>query len=177
MCIHFSKTPLWLLTLLVVVSVLTHCGKSGEQNDSASKQESKGRKLDYTHSLSFLDNSRSDTLGIIQIAVAETEQERNDGLMDVNSLPDDKGMLFVFDNQEPRSFWMANTPLSLDIIFVNNKGKIVRIHQQTKPFSDQKYISRDPARYVVEVKGGYCINHDIKEGDFVSLPDESKVSE
>ena len=172
-----SKTFfLGLLLSFATPLILSSCSNSDESGQSSDKA-SNGRQLNYTHTLLFLNSARSDTLGSIDIDVAETKQERNDGLMNVNSLPDDKGMLFVFDRQEPRSFWMANTPLSLDIIFADNQGKIVRVHHQTKPFSDQQYVSRKPARYVVEVVGGYSISHDIKEGDFVVLPDEFSAAE
>ena len=172
-----SKTFLvGLLLSLAAPLFLSSCGNSDDSGQSSS-ETSEGRQLNYTHTLHFLNSAGSDTLGSIDIEVAETKQERNDGLMNVNSLPDDKGMLFVFERQEPRSFWMANTPLSLDIIFADNRGEIVRVHHQTKPFSSQQYVSRKPARYVVEVVGGYSISHDIKEGDFVALPDEFAAAE
>lgn len=89
--------------------------------------------------------------------------------MDVRDLPESKGMLFIFENNEPRSFWMANTPLSLDIIFVNNEGEIVRIHHSAQPFSEKNVKSDKPAKYVIETNAGYCISNDIQEGMNVSL--------
>ena len=73
-------------------------------------------------------------------------------------------MFFVFEEQEPLNFWMANTPLSLDIIFVNESREIVRIHHSTQPFAERDFSSGAPARYVVETNGGFCISHDIQEG-------------
>lgn len=84
--------------------------------------------------------------------------------MNVTNLPSDKGMLFIFEDNQPRSFYMANTPLSLDIIFVNEDKEIVRIHNNTQPYSDKNLTSGKPARYVVETNGGYCLSHDIQEG-------------
>lgn len=101
--------------------------------------------------------------------MADDTSERNHGLMDVRDLPQSKGMLFIFEKNEPRSFWMANTPLPLDIIFVNTDGEIVRIHHSTQPFSEENYTSGQPAKYVIEVNAGYCISHDIQEGMKVSL--------
>jgi uncharacterized membrane protein (UPF0127 family) len=89
--------------------------------------------------------------------------------MDVSDLPQSKGMLFIFEENEPRSFWMANTPLPLDIIFVNEDGEIVRIHHSTQPFAEENYTSGQPAKYVIEVNAGYCVSHDIQEGMKVSL--------
>ena len=113
--------------------------------------------------MTFL-NDQGQEITSIEAAVADDPDERNTGLMDVNDLPADKGMLFIFDHNQPRSFWMANTPLSLDIIFVNDKKEIVRIHRNTQPFSEENLESGDPAKYVVETNGGYTRSYDIREG-------------
>lgn len=105
----------------------------------------------------------------MEVAVADDNHERNQGLMDVRDLPSSKGMLFIFDENQPRSFWMANTPLPLDIIFVNADKEIVRIHHNTQPFSEKSFASDEPAKYVVETNAGYCISHDIQEGTKVSF--------
>jgi len=84
--------------------------------------------------------------------------------MDVNALPGDKGMLFIFDEQQELSFWMANTPLSLDIFFVNSDKEIVRIHQSTQPYTQENFTSGQPALYAVETNGGFAVSHDIQEG-------------
>lgn len=90
-------------------------------------------------------------------------------MMDVRDLPKSKGMLFIFEENQPRSFWMANTPLPLDIIFVNENKEIVRIHHSTQPFSEQNFESGDPAKYVIETNAGFCVSHDIQEGMKVSF--------
>ncbi|HEX6982180.1 MAG TPA: DUF192 domain-containing protein [Balneolaceae bacterium] len=113
--------------------------------------------------------AEGDTVSTIEVAVADTDQERSQGLMDVRELGESKGMLFIFEGEQPRSFWMANTPLPLDIIFVNAEGEIVRIHHSAKPFSEENFLSGEPAKYVVEVNAGYTIAHDIKEGMKVGL--------
>lgn len=84
--------------------------------------------------------------------------------MDVNNLPKDRGMLFVFEEQEELSFWMANTPLPLDIMFVNKDMEIVRIHHSTQPFAQKNFTSDQPALYAIETNGGFAVSHDIKEG-------------
>jgi len=113
--------------------------------------------------VSFI-SAAGDTLSSVEVAVADEDSERNQGLMDVRDLPQSKGMLFIFEQNQPRSFWMANTPLSLDIIFVNEDMEIVRIHHSTQPFSENNFESGQPAKYVVETNAGYCIAHDIQEG-------------
>lgn len=110
-----------------------------------------------------MDN-RDDTLSSLRVAIADTDELRQAGLMNVNSLPDDHGMLFVFERQEPLSFWMANTPLSLDIFFADSTGEIVRIHRNTQPYSDRSLASEEPALYALETVAGHAMNHDIQEG-------------
>jgi uncharacterized membrane protein (UPF0127 family) len=129
-----------------------------------------GRILEFTDQLSFA-SSTGDSITTIRIAIADSEDERSAGLMDVRSLGALDGMLFIFDRQEPLSFWMANTPLSLDMYFVNEDFEIVRIHSGTTPFSRQSYASELPARYVVEVNAGFTLTHDLKEGDRIRIHD------
>ena len=156
--------------LLLAIVLATACGGENSNKGQETAADA-GRSLDYTHEVTFLTGS-GEAAGKIEVAVATEPEERNMGLMDVNNLPDDKGMLFVFEQQEPLSFWMANTPLPLDIIFVNESGEIVRIHHRTKPFSEKNYTSGKPARFVIETVGGYCQARDIKQGDRVNLPEE-----
>ncbi|MGK7370410.1 MAG: DUF192 domain-containing protein [Candidatus Halalkalibacterium sp. M3_1C_030] len=154
------------LLLLGIPLFLAGCSNKEANNNV----EPKGRTLEYTSEVTFLD-SEDEPITTIEVAVADDDEERNMGLMDVNDLPSDKGMLFIFENQQPLSFWMANTPLSLDIFFVNESGEIVRIHQNTQPFSDKNLISGEPAKYVIETNSGFSLSHDIQEGMKVALPD------
>jgi len=80
------------------------------------------------------------------------------------SLPELHGMLFIFDYSEIQRFWMHNTPLSLDMIFVDENRRILNIAESTTPMSKQTYSSRRPAKYVVEVKAGFSKRHGIEEG-------------
>ena len=75
-----------------------------------------------------------------------------------------EGMLFIFDEERPLSFWMANTPLSLDIMYVNSDSTIVRIYSNTTPFSEATLPSDAPAIYVVETNAGYAVANGITEG-------------
>jgi hypothetical protein len=154
-----------IITILILSAGLIACGKTGNGN----KEQPEGRQLDYSAAISFISSASGDTLSRIEAAVADDQEERNAGLMDVRSLPADKGMIFIFENEGPLSFWMANTPLALDIIFVNKDMEIVRIHRNTTPFSEQSYVSGEDALYTVEVNGGYTVNYDINEGDRIEL--------
>ncbi len=104
--------------------------------------------------LEFMKNEK-EPLKKIEIEIAENDAERTQGLMYRKSMDDSKGMLFIFQREEPQSFWMKNTIIPLDIIYVNSKREIVKIYKNTTPFSENSLPSGKPATYVVEVAGGY----------------------
>ena len=103
----------------------------------------------------------------IDIEIAESDSARERGLMQRTSLPDMSGMLFIFRSEEIQSFWMANTPLALDLIFVNADSQIVDIDKYTTPFSSESIVSDEPARYVIEVQAGFADTHGITAGEGV----------
>jgi uncharacterized membrane protein (UPF0127 family) len=76
-------------------------------------------------------------------------------------------MLFIFPTEEPESFYMKNTIIPLDIIFINSKRELVKIYKYTTPYSEQDLPSIKPIRFVVEVNAGFCDTYNIKEGDFI----------
>ncbi len=91
----------------------------------------------------------------IAIEIADTPETQMKGLMGRSALDDSSGMLFVFERIEPRKFWMKNTPIPLDIIFIGADGCIVNIVESTTPMSNQRYRSKGPIKYVVEVRAGF----------------------
>src|SRR5699024_7156277 len=117
----------------------------------------------------FLSSSGNDTLVTLHTALADNDRERSQGLMDINNLPEDNGMLFIFEENKPRGFWMANTPLPLDIIFVNTEKVIVRIYHNTKQYSKDSITSYQSANYVLEPNSCYTVNHYIREGMSVAF--------
>lgn len=138
----------------------------------------RGRIIEPTHRVLILEEYHdrlSDpdladkAVAHVRVAIADTERERNLGLMNVYDLPDDAGMYFVFEEEAPRSFWMVNTPLPLDILFMDRDHRIVRIRPHTNPFSSRQILSDYPAQYVLEVNAGFTAEHDIREGMFVVL--------
>ncbi len=151
--------------LILLVAGLSACDKKSDVNKS---DQPKGRTLNYEKTIAFT-SAEGDTISVIDVAVADDPDERNAGLMDVITMPQDKGMIFLFETEGSQSFWMANTPLPLDIIYVNSNMEIVQIHRNTTPYSEQTYPSYKPAIYVVEVNGGYTVNYDINEGDLISF--------
>jgi uncharacterized protein len=104
----------------------------------------------------------------IDIEVADTDYERQLGLMYRTEMEEYQGMLFIFPRQDFQSFWMRNTHIPLDIIFINSDKVIVTIHQNTIPYSDRSYPSSAPSQFVVEVNAGFTGKYNIIEGDKVS---------
>jgi len=115
----------------------------------------------------YFERADSSSITDIAIEIADDDSTRTRGLMQRPTIPDSLGMLFIFERQEKRSFWMANTPHSLDIIFVNANHEIVDIAKYTKPYSPEAIESRAPSLYVVEVKAGFTDSWGISETDRV----------
>ena len=117
--------------------------------------------------LTFLGNGGTEIVRI-SIEIADSDQERTQGLMGRTRIGEKEGMLFIFEDEFERSFWMANTPLPLDILFVNSSKEIVKIHRHTQPYSEESLPSNSPAQYVVEVNAGFTDKYGIAEGQSVS---------
>jgi uncharacterized membrane protein (UPF0127 family) len=152
---HFS--------ILVLVPIFIFISACGSEKKSETNTENKGRELELVEQVTFVSLS-GEEISTIRAALADEPEERNQGLMDVTDMPMDAGMLFIFPDEAPRSFYMANTHLPLDIIFVSADSTIVRIHHNTAPFNTGQLPSGKPAKYVVETNGGYCVSNDIQEG-------------
>jgi len=105
----------------------------------------------------------------IKVEVAATPEKRALGLMYRRDLAADAGMLFVFDESAPLSFWMKNTPLALDMIFIGEDLRIVGIVKNAEPFTTTPRRVDTPSRYVLEVNAGLSERHGIRPGDRVSF--------
>ncbi len=109
----------------------------------------------------------------VEAQLAQTILQQTKGLMRVKSLPENKGMLFVFLGESRQSFWMKNTFIPLDLLFISKDKKIVEIKPNFEPCPDGKncptYTSQKRAKYVLEVNSGFCEKYQIKEGDEVQF--------
>ena len=101
------------------------------------------------------------------VEVARTEAEQDRGLMFRTSLPEDGGMLFPFAKPRIGSFWMKNTLIPLDMIFIRADGSIARIAANTTPHSLDPVSSGEPIAAVLELRGGRSAELGIREGDRV----------
>ena len=103
------------------------------------------------------------------VEIAQTEYERVRGLMYRYRLEQNQGMFFIFDSMAPQSFWMKNTYISLDMLFIDEEMNIVYIHENAFPLSEEAIHCEVPVRYVLEILGGISKKFNIVIGDKVSL--------
>ncbi|MFB6271356.1 MAG: DUF192 domain-containing protein [Salinibacter sp.] len=158
------------LPLALVCGVLlagpTACGRSGDSAPAEAQSDTTTIPFTTEGRLAFIQNG--DSTVTIDIEIADTDSARQRGMMQRESFPNDRsGMLFPFKKEEPQSFWMSNTPVALDIIFVSADSQIVNIAKYTTPFSNENYRSGEPAKFVIETPAGFADSHGILVGDRV----------
>src|SRR5262245_55072368 len=107
---------------------------------------------------------------IFSVEVVDNDADRAKGLMYRKELPEGRGMLFDFHRDQEVSFWMQNTYIPLDMIFIRGDGRILRIEENTEPLSTRMIPSRGPVRAVLEVIGGTSRKLGISPGDRVAAP-------
>lgn len=106
----------------------------------------------------------------IYAEIADNPVKRTMGLMNRSSLADNAGMLFVFDNEEARAFWMKDTLIPLDILFIDSQMNIVDIQtmQPCKAIMCPRYTSSAPAKYALEVNAGFAEKNGVRVGNKIS---------
>ena len=103
------------------------------------------------------------------VEVAKTNEEQAEGLMYRLELKKNGGMLFLFDNEKKASFWMKNTLIPLDIIFINKNGSINKIYKNTIPKSLKRIISKGEVLAVLEINAGEANKNNIGYRSFINL--------
>ena len=158
----FRKNPvIWLVPIVIAVSVIFALQPDKREND---KQED---SYQYKTTNLSIRKSMSENTVSFNVDIADTPELTSYGLMNREYMPEDNGMLFVFPYPDKRSFWMKNTIISLDIIFISGDGKIVQISENTTPFSTESIVCLKPAQYVLEVNAGIAEKFNIEIGDEV----------
>lgn len=112
----------------------------------------------------------------VRVEVALTPAARERGLMYRTKLADNAGMLFVFPDDADHRFWMKNTPLALDMVFIDREFTIVGIVENAVPFSTASVGAGQSSRYVLEVNAGFARRHRLRVGDpvrFRGVPREA----
>ena len=144
---HIQMISIFFFLEISLLSACTHHIQTLQANQPSTSIYKKG-------TLDFVQFDKS-IKASIAIEIADTPEAQMKGLMGRNTLDYSNGMLFVFERLEPKKFWMKNTLVPLDIIFVGGDGCIVNIVESATPMSNQRYRSNGPVKYVVEVRAGF----------------------
>jgi uncharacterized membrane protein (UPF0127 family) len=102
-----------------------------------------------------------------EVEVADTPAKREMGLQYRRELAENRGMIFLFPREDQLAFWMKNTPVPLDMIFINGERKIVGIVEKTVPFSLESRSVSGRSQYVLEINGGLSRRYGFEAGDSV----------
>lgn len=159
-----NKTKQIGIVIVLIGAMLMFILKPFGGTKQAGKIKNATREIPFKHegNLSFLNDST--VIKNIEIEVADDDLQRARGLMYRKKMPETRGMIFLMDRNEIQNFYMKNTYIPLDIIYVGADKKVVSIQKQTTPLSELSLPSAGPAKYVVEVVGGFCDKYGIDRG-------------
>ncbi len=150
--------------LLVFAIVLVSC-------KTESKQALKTETISFTKEgeLTVMSTETDSIKANFDIEIAETEYETQTGLMYRKSMKEDRGMLFIQPTESLQYFYMKNTEISLDIIYINSGMKIVSFQKNAEPFNENTLPSNAPAKYVFEINAGLSEQLGLQVGDSISF--------
>jgi hypothetical protein len=154
---HFHRTKSWLQAALLVGLAVA------AQASGPYPEQTHPGFLHHEGVVEFLRPNGSVAVRIL-VEIADDPDSWAKGLMGRTQMAENEGMLFIYPEAQPQVFWMRNTPISLDMIFIGDDGRVVRVARRTRPMSDRHYHSIDPARYVVEVPAGFAERNHIRKG-------------
>jgi uncharacterized protein len=168
-CMNKFAAPLhWIAMTLFLVVALASCQKEkpapkvdpGKGNAMAEPAFRKEGELEFI--------TAGGAKHKIDIEIADTPADRSFGMMHRKRNEMNHGMLFIFEMEGPQAFWMKNTFIPLDIIYVDSQMRIVSIVENAQPLSERSLPSEGNAQYVVEVNAGFCQQNGIRPGDAIS---------
>ena len=159
-----------LISALLLFAVVDLPPEAQAQQQIPSSQQTPGQQTPpevfFSRSELLVETSRGATHRFTVELATSPEQQRR-GLMFRDHLPQNQGMLFIFETPRPLSFWMRNTRISLDMLFLDTQGRVVNIARRTTPMSDTAYRSAGPAKAVLEINAGLSDLLGIAPGDQV----------
>lgn len=153
--INLNLIIVLIIALLSLVSVL-----------SCNEQIKHNIKFQQEGFLRILSSEMHDTL-LVKIEFAESDSEIMQGLMYRHEMAADEGMLFIYPEVKEMYFWMKNTYIPLDLLFIDEDGEIVDLQENATPLSEKSIMSNVLSRYVLEVNAGFCEKNFVIIGDKV----------
>ncbi len=168
-----QSQPLLYVILFVAVGIvmitLNQTRKKNLEHRSGVNNQETAQKTAFTKEGELSFTKGSEIITSIDIEIADDDFQTQRGLMYRRTMKENHGMLFIFEDEQERSFWMSNTYISLDILYVDADKNIVSISENTMPKSEASIPSNHPAKYVVEVNAGFVALHQIKVGDQINF--------
>jgi uncharacterized protein len=152
----------WPAAVLLALAATGGCRAPAPVNETADATSNRGTVV--------VEVAAGGQVHRFQTELARTEAEQAEGLMHRASMAPDAAMLFPFAQPRVASFWMENTAIPLDMIFIRADGSIARIADNTVPFSREPVLSNEPVVAVLELAGGRAAEIGLSEGDHVAWP-------
>jgi hypothetical protein len=149
----------------VTLSLLTSC-----KDDNDTEKPIETEEITFTkEGEATLLKASGDTIKHLDIEIADNSYERQTGLMYRNSMEEEQGMLFIYNEEAPRSFFMKNTYIPLDIIYFTADSSAVSLQENTQPRDETSLPSEKPAQFVLEVNAGLAEEWNIEVGDKIDF--------
>lgn len=153
------------LSLLIIGGFFMSCNEETKSSKKVTTSTIKFRKEAEV----YLTKPTGDTIQHLEIEIADDDYQRQTGLMYRQVMKENRGMLFIFQNEQHRGFYMKNTNIPLDLIFLDADNKIVSISRNATPRSLQTIPSESPAQYVLEINAGLSDKWNLEIGDSLIL--------
>lgn len=145
----------------ITLGILTSC------KNSESNQLNLTKEITFTKqgNLTLKKADNDSIVATLDIEIADNEYKTQTGLMYRSGMEENQAMLFVFPNEQRRSFYMKNTEFSIDIIYFDANKKLVNFHSKAEPYNENSLPSTAPAKYVLEVNAGLAEKWNLEKGD------------
>ncbi len=158
----------WLVTLLLVLAAGSVSAASDNTNNTVNTDVSSAAASSQPEEMSIAKLKLGGKE--ITVLIAETEEQRKQGLMDVEEMDEDKGMIFSYGAPvEKACMWMKDTKIPLDVAFIDGTGKIVNIEADMKPLTTDSHCNTGgPIYYALEMNAGWFAKNGVKPGDSLS---------
>lgn len=151
--------------IILIFGVFVAC-----KEETSKRQSIETEEIEFSKGGEFSFYKEGEIFKTIDIELAITDYEQQTGLMYRKSMEEDQGMLFIYEDERPRPyFYMKNTYIGLDLIYISADEKIVDINKNAKPLDETSLDSEAPAKYVLEVNAGMADKWNLNIDDQVSF--------
>ncbi|ALJ06249.1 hypothetical protein APS56_14375 [Pseudalgibacter alginicilyticus] len=155
------------ISFLIIFSLICLSHQSCRQESKTIKQTEVTFKKEAD--LTIYKSNTDSIIKKLDIELAETDYDIQTGLMYRDTMKENQGMLFIFEDETERFFYMKNTRFSLDLIYINANKKIVSFQKNAKPFDEASLPSNAPAKYVLEINAGMVDAWKVSVGDDINF--------